>query len=200
MICRHCGTPSLSGPTFCTQCGTRLAGSVEEPTIESAQEGFWWNPFRRVFWRVFAKLYWRRTGFRVFAVLLGLMFVGFLLFAAFSIYNSPGAQKGRINSQLRQLNTERSMLLLNDQGTSEIDQQIAGLNTELEKFQQAEEAQAKADSEEKARWIVEQQRQAAIASWYKFQKHCNDLRNKKIVDLTTNDETELRLCGANTTP
>ena len=45
--------------------------------------------------------------------------------------------------------------------------------------------------EQSQRNAAEKERKA----WKRFQKHCEELREKKIVDLTTNDAKELRQCG-----
>ena len=52
----------------------------------------------------------------------------------------------------------------------------------------------KKEAERKAQVEAEQER-AAQEALEKFQKHCDELRDKKIVDLTTRDVNELRDCG-----
>lgn len=47
---------------------------------------------------------------------------------------------------------------------------------------------------EEARRVAAQEREAR-ESWERFQKHCTELRDKKIVDLTTRDAGELQECG-----
>jgi hypothetical protein len=77
-----------------------------------------------------------------------------------------------------------------EQSEADLDQRISKLKADLEPLLPAERWVAKTEKRE-----AEQRERSERKALERFQKHCEELREIKIVDLTTNDANELRQCG-----
>jgi hypothetical protein len=111
---------------------------------------------------------------------------------------SPEADYSTVESRINELEVKRLMAVEHSEGTTQIDNELAHLRPRLEKLRPghdvameraAEEAKRAAEEAEKRRMERFEKEQA------EFQKRCESIRSKRVVDLTVNDLEFLKQCG-----